>query len=451
MTQEASQLVGERPEAGAPRNWSFPAFERRGRVIACHLPGKPLAVVSLVLRAGAMSEPPSREGVALLLARALSEGTARRDAYAFAVAGERLGATWRADADWDSMRCGFEVSADRLADATELLAEAVREPALDEATLSRVRDERLDEVRIDLSQPGPRASAAFAAAVFTGDSRYSRPDGGDVETIGHLSADDVRAFHRGRISPDTATLIVAGDLSGADVDALGETVFGDWKVDTEALPAATVRRNDGGARIVLVDRPGSVQSMLYVGHDAPGRRTPDYVPMTTMSLAFGGMFNSRLNYKLREEKGYTYGAFGGFDLRRDGGVFVARAAVQTAVTGAAVTDLLDEYRKIHENGLTEEELERATSYRAGIFPINFAGPGSVASGLGDLVIHEHPDDHFDRLRAEIQRTTLDEVNKAAAERLRPDDVVVVVVGDAATVADDLNATGLPVEVVTDED
>ena len=410
-----------------------------------------MAVVSLVLRAGAMSEPAGRQGVALLLARALSEGTSRRDAYGFAVAGERLGATWRADTDWDSMRCGFEVSADRLGATTELLAEAVREPALDTATLARVRDERLDEVRIDFSQPGPRAGAAFAGAVFTAESRYSRPDGGDVDTVAALTADDVRAFHGTRIGPDAATLIVVGDLSSTDVDALGETVFGDWKADAAPPPPATVRRADGGSRIVLVDRPGSVQSMLYVGHDAPGRRTPDYVPMTTMSLGFGGMFNSRLNYKLREEKGYTYGAFGGFDLRRDGGVFVARAAVQTDVTGAALSDLLAEYRAVHDDGLTAEELERARSYRSGIFPINFAGPGSVASGLGDLVIHEHPDDHFDRLRAEIQRTTLDEVNAAAAERLHPDDAVVVVVGDAASVADDLSALGLPVEVVTDDE
>jgi predicted Zn-dependent peptidase len=200
---------------------------------------------------------------------------------------------------------------------------------------------------------------------------------------------------------------------------------------------------------VLVDRPGSVQSMVYAGHDAPSRRTPDYVPMTTMSLALGGMFNSRLNLKLREEKGYTYGAFCGFDCRRDGGVFVARAAVQTAVTGAAVAELMKELEAMHDKGLTAEELERARSYRAGIFPINFAGPGAVASGLGDVVVHGHPDDHFDRLRAEIQATTLDQVNETTVTRLRPDEAVIVVVGDAAAVRDDL--TGMPLEVVSDED
>jgi zinc protease len=201
---------------------------------------------------------------------------------------------------------------------------------------------------------------------------------------------------------------------------------------------------------VLVDRPRSVQSMLYVGHDAPARRTPDYVPMTTMALALGGMFNSRLNYRLREDKGYTYGAFGGFDCRRDGGVFAARAAVQSEVTAPALTTLVNEVTLMHEAGLTADELDNARNYRAGIFPINFSGPGAVASGLGDLVVHGHPDDHFDRLRAEILAVGLDAVNEAAASRLRPADLVAVVVGDADAIGDDLRAADLgPVEVVRD--
>jgi predicted Zn-dependent peptidase len=447
------ELITSRPAPGAPLPWSFPAFERRevggGRVIACHLPGKPLAVASLVLSAGAVSEPTGREGVALLLARALSEGTEQRDAYGFAVAGERLGATWRADTDWDSMRCGFEVPADQLLPAIELMAEAVRRPALDDATLTRVRDERLDELALELSQPGARAVMAFADAVFTADSRYSRLDAGDMDSLSAITPDDVRAFHKDRLGPAAATLVLVGDLDGIDLDEAGHALFDGWDTPVAPLPTPTITSTGGPRRIVLVDRPGSVQSMVYAGHDAPARKTPDYVPMTTMSLALGGMFNSRLNLKLREEKGYTYGAFGGFDCRRDGGVFAARAAVQTAVTGASVTELVAVIDNMHDNGLTDEELDRARSYRAGIFPVNFAGPGSVASGLGDVVIHGHPDDHFDRLRAEIQASTLDELNAAAATRLRPDDMVIVVVGDAAAVQGDL--TGLPLEVVTDED
>jgi zinc protease len=449
-----ARLVAERPTPTDPRPWTFPSFERQevagGRVVAAHLPSKPLAVVSLVLDAGAIAEPRGKEGVALLLAATLAEGTRGRDAYSLAVAAERLGANWRSDVDWESMRCGFEVPVGEVTAATELLAETVREAALAEDAIERVRAERLDDLSIDMSQPGPRAAMEFAKQLFAEDSRYSRPDSGVVDTVAGLTADDVRAFHAARVSPGGATLVVAGDLSDVDVQQLGRIVFEGWSGAPSSPVSTPATTQPTGNRVVLVDRPGSVQSMLYVGHDAPRRRTPDYVPMTTMALALGGMFNSRLNYRLREDKGYTYGAFGGFDCRRDGGVFVARAAVQSEVTAPALTTLVNELTLMREAGLTADELEHARNYRAGIFPINFAGPGAVASGLGDLVVHGHPDDHFDRLRADILAVGLDAVNEAAAERLHTDRLLCIVVGDAATIGDELRATGIgPVEVVND--
>src|SRR5581483_330359 len=156
-----------------------------------------------------------------------------------------------------------------------------------------------------------------------------------------------------------------------------------------------------GRRVIVVDRPGSVQSMLVVGHDGPKRGVDDYVPMTTMALVLGGMFSSRLNLKLREEKGYAYGAFGGFDTRKHGGVFVARAAVQSDVTIPALTDLVDEIERMQAGGVEPDELEQARAYRAGVFPISFAGVMSVASGLGDIVVNGFDDDHFDQLRQRI--------------------------------------------------
>jgi predicted Zn-dependent peptidase len=174
--------------------------------------------------------------------------------------------------------------------------------------------------------------------------------------------------------------------------------------------------------------------------------------MTTMALVLGGMFNSRLNYRLREDKGYSYGAFGSFDCRRDGGTFAARSAVQTEVTAPALVDAVGEVAAMHDAGVQPDELEQARSYRAGVFPISFAGPGPVAAGLADLVTHDLPDDHFDRLRQRVLDVTVDEVNEAATTRLRPHDLVCVVVGDAASVVPDLEKVGLgPVEVVTDDD
>ena len=449
-------LVAERPEPAPPRPWRFPSFERLtvagGPVIACDVPGRPLAMVLLVLDAGAVTEPAGQEGVALLLARALSEGTTSKNAYEFAVSGERLGATWRADTDWDSLRCGFEVPAGELQAAADLLAEAVRTPALDDETLLRVRDERLDEMRLELSQPGPRAGVAFVDAVFTAESRYAVRDGGDLASVARTTPDDIRAFHAQRFAPHAATLVVVGDLAGTDVDALGRSIFDGWTGEaTPVAPPVVTARNDS-RRVILVDRPGSVQSMLYAGHDAPPRSVDDYVPMTTMALSLGGMFSSRLMYRLREDKGYTYGAYGGYDCRRHGGVFIARAAVHTEVTAPALADMVAEIRLIHDEGIEEEELDLARRYRAGIFPINFAGSPAVAAGLSDLIVHGFPDDHFDRLRAQIEAVKADAVSAAARDRLRPDDLVTVVVGDASVVAESLGEIGLgPVEVVTDED
>ena len=448
-------LVAERPEPAPPRPWRFPSFERLtvagGPVIACDVPGRPLAMVLLVLDAGAVTEPAGQEGVALLLARALSEGTTSKSAYEFAVAGERLGATWRADTDWDSLRCGFEVPAGELQAAADLLAEAVRTPALDDETLLRVRDERLDEMRLELSQPGPRAGAAFVEAVFTSESRYAVRDGGDLASVARATPDDIRAFHAQRFAPNAATLVVVGDLAGTDVEALGRSIFDGWTGEATPVKPPVVTTRKDSKRVILVDRPGSVQSMLYAGHDGPPRSVDDYVPMTTMALSLGGMFSSRLMYRLREDKGYTYGAYGGYDCRRHGGVFVARAAVHTEVTAPALADMVAEIRLMHDDGIQEEELDLARRYRSGIFPINFAGSPAVAAGLSDLVVHGFPDDHFDRLRAQIEAVTTDEVTASARERLRPDELVTVVVGDASVVSESLGEIGLgPVEVVTDE-
>jgi predicted Zn-dependent peptidase len=218
------------------------------------------------------------------------------------------------------------------------------------------------------------------------------------------------------------------------------------------MQAPEVAERASGRRVLVVDRPGAVQSILVSGHTGPPRDIPDYVAMTTMAMVLGGMFTSRLNMKLREEKGYAYGAFGGFDSRRDGGVFVARSSVQSEVTVPALTDLVAEIERTHAEGVEPEELEQARAYRAGVFPINFASAGSVASGLGDLVTHNLPDDHFDQLRAKVLEVTKPELDTAATTRLRPDDLVTVVVGDASLFADDLRAAGLgPVEIVPDGD
>lgn len=443
-------LIAERPAAGEPREWHFPAFTRRGRLIACHLPGRPLAVASLVIDAGAAAEPVGRQGIGRLLAEAMTQGTSEHDAFEFAVASERLGADIGADVEWDSLRVHVDAPLDHFPDAVGLMAGAVRTPALASETLARVRAERLDELAMEDSQPASRAAAELAHQIFADSSRYSHRGGGDPAGVAAATDDEIRGLHATRIRPELATLVVAGDLAALDLGAIEAAVFDGWEGgDARPLPVDVTTRG-AGRRIVVVDRPGAVQSVLYAGHAGPARDIPDYVPTTTMAMVLGGMFSSRLNLKLREDKGYTYGAFGAFDLRRHAGTFAARAAVQNDVTVPALVDLFAEIERTARDGVTAAERDDAVSYRAGVWPVNFSGAHAVAHALGDLVVHGWPDDHFDRLRAEISAVTTEELSAAAAARLRPDELVMVVVGDASVVAEPLRETGLgPLEVVPD--
>lgn len=446
----SGSLVADRPAVAEPRPWRFPAFQRAGRVIACNVPGRPLAVASVVMDAGAATEPSGRQGIGRLLGEAMTQGTQSLDPFGFAVAAERLGAEIGIDVEWDSMRATVDAPVESLAAAVELLAEALHAPALSADTLDRVRQERLDELAVEASQPTTRAARELASQLFAASSRYSRPGGGDVSGITAATDEEIRAWYAARVRPEIATLVVVGDLQLLDLPGLEAAVFGGWEPDGAGPVPVDVSPRGGERRIVLVDRPGSVQSVIFAGHVAPSRDIPDYVATTTMAMVLGGMFSSRLNLKLREEKGYTYGAFGGFDLRRHAGSFAARAAVETAVTGPALVDLVAEIERTAAEGVTAAERDEAVAYRSGVFPVSFAGVHSVGRALGDLVVHGWPDDHFDRLRAEVMAVSTAELTAAAEARLRPDDLVIVVVGDAAAVAEPLRATGLaPVEVVPD--
>jgi predicted Zn-dependent peptidase len=449
-----NRLVAEAPTPGPVRPWSFPSWQRHrvdgGTVLAAHLPGQQLAAVALVVDAGATTEPTGQEGVALLTARLLGEGTQVRDAFEFGVAVERLGASWHADVDWDSLRVGFDAPVTALPDAVDLLAEAVRRPAFSPTDVERVRDDRLDELRAELLQPAARASATFNAHTFAAPSRYGRPDGGDPESVAAVTDDDVRAFHAARFAPGAATLVVAGDLSRVDAADLGRRMFSGWTAGVAPVASPVVTPLDGGRRIVVVDRPGSVQSVLVIGHPGPPRAIEDYVPTTTMAIALGGMFSARLNMKLREERGFTYGASAGFGMRRHGGIFAARASVHAEPTAQAVADTVAEIERLQRDGIDADELDQVRRYRAGVFPIQFASPYAVAGALGDLTVHGLPDDYFDRVRHQIAEVPLDAVNEAARRRLHPDRLLTVVVGDASVVADGLREIGAgAVEVVSD--
>jgi zinc protease len=454
-----TDVVATRPVPGTPRPYEFPAFRRESlsnglRLITVHLPGRPLVSAALILANGVADEPAREAGATVLAARALSEGTERYDAIALVEATERLGATLHAEAGWDAMSAGVDVPAARLGPALELLAEMVARPTFPEAEVERLRDERLNDLLQARADPRRRADEAFVETVYARQSPYHRPSGGTKETVARLDGRSLRAAYTRGVDPVAATLIVAGDLSGLDVPGIAERLFGSWAVDPSARPPGPViDRTEVASRFVrVIHRPGAVQTEIRIGHRGAPRRIPDFYPLAVMGAILGGLFNSRLNMKLREEKGYTYGAGAGYDLRRGAGPFTARAAVNTEATVPAVADFLGELNRIRDEPVGEDELRAARDFLVGVFPLRFETPGAVVGALSNIIVHDLPDDELARYRPAIEAVTGGDVELAARSRLEPDRSAIVLVGDADAFGRELDAAGFgPVVIERDEE
>jgi zinc protease len=458
MSTKAAVTLAERPAPGAPRPYDFPPVDEQRlsnglRILVADMPGRPLIAGSLVLRNGAVDEPDEVGGATVLAARALSEGTERYDAIQLTEASERLGASLHAEAGWDALTASVDVPRERLEAALELLAEMVLHPTFPEREVERLRDERLNDLLQARADPRRRADEAFVETIYEPAAPYHRPAGGTKETVDGLGRAQLRRAYERGLDPGRATFVIGGELAGLNVPATIERLFGDWT----ALPgvAGDGSINDAPSRldriVRVVHRPGAVQSEIRIGHRGVPRRIPDFHAVAVMSAILGGLFNSRLNMNLREEKGYTYGAGAGFDMRRGAGPFSARAAVNTEVTIPAVNEFLVELARMRDEAVTEAELRAARDFLVGVFPLRFETAGAVVAALCGLVVHDLSVDELLRYRSAIEAVTIADVAAAARAHLLLDEAAIVVVGDADQFGEALEAAGVgPLVVERDE-
>jgi zinc protease len=460
VTDEKNVVVAERPTHGEPRPFHFPTFERTELanglgLITVNLPGRALVSASLVLPAGASDEPPELGGVTSLMARAMTEGTENHDAIGLTEASERLGASLHAEAGWDGLSISIDVPGERLSQALELAAEVAITPTFPAADVERMRDERLNDLLQAKADPRRRGDDAFVETIYAKGSPYSRPSAGLEDTVAKLDADAARTMHAKLLDPAKMTLIVGGDLEavGEDVRSIAESRFGAWAPNPTAIepsqPKVVPARSERIVRVI--HRPGSVQTEIRVGHVGLPRKIPDFHAVSVMSAILGGLFNSRLNRKLREEKGYTYGAGAGFDMRRGPGPFAVRAAVNTDVTVPAVQEMLVELDKMRAAPPESAELHAARDYLVGVFPLRFETPPAVVAAIAGLVIHGLPMDELDRYRPSIEAVTDANVQGVATRHIRPDELAIVLVGDADAILPGLEGAALGPIVVEREE
>ena len=405
------------PAAGPIRPFEFPAVaeKRLGNRMEVRLvSGVPLPVVTamVVLRAGETASPVGREGLAVLAGYALEGGTTRLSSRGLARALEDIGAGFGAATGWDSTTVAVSCQAAHLPEAMPLLAEMVRSPAFEDEEFQRYRAQRLATAVQRQMDPAALAADAHARFVFAEGGTYARPVGGTEASIGRVGAGDARDFVATRYGPAEAALVVVGDVK-----------------EDEA------------------HRAESVQSRIRVGHIGVPRSVEDYFALVVLNLVLGGSFSSRLNLNLRERHGFTYGVRSSFAARRGPGPFAVSTAVENAVTGAAVGEIFREIEGLVEEGPTREEVEAATSYLAGVFPLRLETTGQIASRIAEMVVYDLPGDYYRSYRDRVREVTAAHAARAARRHIRPAELCTVVVGNADDVVPQLEGLDIgPVSV-----
>jgi zinc protease len=429
---DRSLLPKEKPDP----KLSLPAVQRRKlsnglEVLVVEHHELPVVSMNLVLKMGAAGDPASKAGLASLTADMLDEGTTTRDSLQISDQLARIGSSLGVSAGWDSTTASLRTLTRHLDRALDIYADVVTNPAFPDKELQRLRAQRLAGLRQQRDSPEAVSSLVFQTVLYGKNHPYGHPLGGDEASLQSFSTDDVRGFYDTFYRPNNSALIVVGDVKPDAVVAKLEKAFANWKsahVPAVDVSAAPVQRDH--SMIYLVDRPGSVQSVIQIGQVAAPRSSPDYFPLFVMNRILGGASSARINLNLREDKGYTYGANSAFSFRRGAGPFQAFAPVQGFSTKESVIEFMKEIRGIRgEMPVSPAELEAAKQSIVRGYPRGFETPDQIANNLELIVTYDLPDTYFNSYIERVQAVTLEDVNRVANRYLQPDRMAVVIVGD----------------------
>jgi zinc protease len=421
---------------------AFPSFEEfrlPNGLQVIHVPHEvqPIANLTLYFHVGGTDDPVERAGRTALAADLLDKGTTTRSAEQISEAIEGVGGSLGAAADADFVTVFSTVLADDLPLAFDLVADVVRRPTFPQDEFALVLQRTLSGLRAQLGNPGEIARRRFVQEVYGAGHPYGRsPTPASVQAVTRQELVELHARH---FRPDAAVLVVAGAVDAARARSLAERHFGDWQPGAPqrvALPAAA---DPGPTRIALVHRPGSVQATIRVGHLGIRAGEPDFFPLEVMNRVLGGGFTSRLMQRLRDERGWAYGAGSAFSLPREVGVFSATTEVRTAVADSAVAEILSQLRDLRDQPMDAAEMNSAVSYLVGRFPLTVETAGQIAGQIARARLIGRPLEHITEYGERVQRVTPADVTRAARRHVDPDRAVVVVVGDAAALLPRLQA------------
>ncbi len=440
------------PKPGPESKVKFPSYFEKTlpnglKVIVVENHEQPIVYISFVVRSGSTYDG-DLPGLASVTAELLTKGTKTRTATQIAEEIDFVGGSLNTSASWDATNVSVLVLKKYIGVGMDILQDVVLNPTFPDEELGRIKTQRLASIKQSKADAGYLASVRFSKELFSGHP-YANESGGNEESIQKMKRDDIVNFYKTHFIPNNSFIIFAGDITPAEAVPLVERYFGKWEKGKNPRKKFQNVNDVNQTKIVIVDKPGAVQSAIRIGHLGIDRKNKDYVKIYTMNMLLGGYFNSRINMNLRETHGYTYGASSFFDSRMYPGPFIVSADVRNEVTDSSVAEILKELKRIIDEPVPEDELKMAKDYIVGSFPLQIETPAQVASRIMTIEIYGLPKDFYDRFREEVKKITAKDIQEVAKKYLHPDKILIVVSGNSKQIKPVLEKFG-PV-VVYDAD
>jgi zinc protease len=440
----------ERPAAGNASDVKVPAPESfqlaNGLTVLLH-ERKNIPVVSaqLVFRSGSGHNPADKPGLAAFTADMLDEGTSTRSSLQFADEMAQIGAAFDVASRRDFSFMSLTSMSSKFAVGLDLIADTILNPTFPQEEIERVRKSRLASLVQLKEDPDEVANRIAALAINGPNDPFGPPSLGTEASVAALKQDELKAFWSEHMKPNNAGLIVSGDIEKDELKTLLEKVFANWKSASSVAPVQQVSLQSS-SRVIVVDKPGAQQTQLRIVLPGVPRSVPEYETIEAMNGIFGGNFSSRINLNLREDKGFTYGAFSAFSFLRGRGWFTAYAPVRSDVTAAALREIFREIGRITETPVTADELKLAKKALLGQLPASLETNAGTVGLLAELYEYDLPLDYYTSFSSKVSGVTESAVQEAARKYLIPKNAIVVAVGDRAKIEPELRKLNLgPIE------
>jgi zinc protease len=438
------------PPPAAPRDPKLPqpvekVLANGLRVIVVPKHDIPLVAARLLVKAGGAADPNGKAGLAELTATVLTKGTKTKSAEQIARGVEALGATLGASARWDSSAIDLSVMSSNLPKAMEYVADVARNATFAKQELERERDQTIDALQVDLTQPRVLAGAVTSRLIF-GEAPYGHTLNGTPATIKNIKREDLVQFHRNYYVPQSSVLVLAGDIEADAAFELAQNTFGSWKRGTTETAAAAQAMQSAAPRVVVIDMPDAGQASVAVGRTGIRRADPTYMQALVANSILGGGYSSRLNQEIRIKRGLSYGAGSSFDPRVEVGPFKASTDTKNESAAEVASILVAEMGRLAAADVPDTELTPRKAALIGDFAQTLETTSGIVDAISALALYGLPLTDINRYISGVQSVTSEQVRKFAGTNLAgPANVVIV--GDSKQFIEPLKKQFGEVEVI----